>query len=134
MAPRRLTVAADELAPVITLLGSSGAQSQSLWTRAIGVDDVQVIDLGCCSIVPQGSWFQSASRRTRIVGSTMLTRLITLPCRADVVGDGDCVGQIGRRTTWLEVKGERVREAAHTVVSPYMMSSPLSAGIYTCSS
>lgn len=51
----------DELAPVIALLGACCAQSQGLRARAIGIDDIQVVDLGCSRIVPQGSWYKSAS-------------------------------------------------------------------------
>lgn len=55
----------DEFAPVIALLSACDAQSQGLRTRVIGIDDVQVVDRGCSSIVPQGSWYQSTSARHR---------------------------------------------------------------------
>lgn len=58
-----LTVMTDELAPVIALLGACGTQSQSLRARAIGIHDIQVVDLGCSRIVPQGGWYLSASVR-----------------------------------------------------------------------
>jgi hypothetical protein len=40
----RLTRAADETAPVVSLLGSCGTQSQGMRTR-VNIDDVDIVDL-----------------------------------------------------------------------------------------
>lgn len=47
---------ADKSTSIVALLGACGTQSQGLWPRAIGIDDIEVVDLGCSGIVPQGSW------------------------------------------------------------------------------
>lgn len=45
----------DELAPVIALLGACGTQSRCLLARGMGIDDIQIVDLGRGSIVSQSS-------------------------------------------------------------------------------